>query len=185
MDNHSALLVMDIQDPILNGIANKEDYLQKLQQTIAAARSKNVLVIYSIVGFRPNAPEFNSRSKGLRFMKEKGIVDALVDPTLLVPVTDEDLVVTKRRVSTLTGSDLEIILRAKNIDHLVLTGVSTSGTVLATLYAAYDKDYALTVLSDLCVDHDEEVQRVLTEKVFPRRADVLTSMEWLGTLHSA
>ena len=185
MQNHSALLVMDIQDPMLSGIANKEDYLQRLQQTIDVARANNVLVIYSVVGFRPNTPEFNSRSKGLRFMQEKGIVDALVNPMPVLTLTETDILVTRRRVSAFAGSDLEIILRSKNIDHLVLTGISTSGCVLSTLRAAYDKDYILTVLSDLCADPDEEVQRVLTEKVFPRRTDVLTSTEWLSALPSA
>ena len=90
----------------------------------------------------------------------------------------------ERRHRAFTGSDLELILRAKNIDHLVLTGISTSGVVLSTLREAVDKDYILTVLSDLCADRDEEVHRVLTEKVFPRHADVLSSTAWLSTLRS-
>ncbi|MNP79491.1 hypothetical protein D3C76_1773470 [compost metagenome] len=47
---------------------------------------------------------------------------------------------------------------------------------------AADKDYALTVLSDACLDADPEVHRVLTEKVFPRQADVLTVKAWMETL---
>jgi hypothetical protein len=34
------------------------------------------------------------------------------------------------------------------------------------------------VLEDLCLDGDEEVHRVLTHKVFPRQADVMTSSDW-------
>jgi nicotinamidase-related amidase len=185
MENNSALLVMDIQGPMVDGpankLANKEEYLQRLQQTIDAASAKNVPVIYAVVGFRREMPEFNPRSKGLRGIRDKGIVDALVNPIPFVARTETDIVVTRRRLSAFTGSDLEIILRAKNIDHLVLTGISTSGVVLSTLREAVDKDYALTVLSDLCADPDEEVQRVLTGKIFPRHADVLPSTEWLGT----
>ena len=36
----------------------------------------------------------------------------------------------------------------------------------------------ITVLSDCCADGDEEVHRVLTTKVFPRQADVMTQEEW-------
>ncbi|NNM95152.1 MAG: cysteine hydrolase, partial [Bacteroidia bacterium] len=39
-----------------------------------------------------------------------------------------------------------------------------------------------TVLSDCCADRDEEVHRVLVEKVFPRQADVLTVDEWTAKL---
>lgn len=182
MENNSALLIMDIQGPMVGGLANKEEYLQKLQQTIEAARAKNVPVVYAVVGFRPDMPEYNARSKGLRALHDSGVADALVNPAPVLTLAESDIVVTRSRVSAFSGTDLETILRAKNVDHLVLTGLSTSGVVLSTLRAAVDKDYVLTVLSDLCADRDEEVHRVLTQKVFPRHADVMTSDEWLGTL---
>jgi nicotinamidase-related amidase len=67
----------------------------------------------------------------------------------------------------------------------VLTGVATSGVVLSTLRQASDLDFALTVLADGCADADEEVHRVLTEKVFPAQAQVLTAGEWATSLESA
>jgi nicotinamidase-related amidase len=184
MENNSALLIMDIQGRMVDGVANKEEYLQKIQLTIDAARTNNIPVIYVVVGFRPNMPEFNPRSKGLRALRDAGVTDALVNPIPVLTLTQTDVVVTRRRVSAFTGSDLEIILRTKNIDHLVLTGISTSGVVLSTVREAVDKDYILTVLSDLCADRDEEVHRILTEKVFPRHAEVLSSAEWLSALRN-
>ncbi|MFD7505624.1 cysteine hydrolase family protein [Streptomyces sp. NPDC059850] len=47
---------------------------------------------------------------------------------------------------------------------------------------AADLDYQLTVLADGCADADEEVHRVLTEKVFPRQAEVTTIEKWAATL---
>ena len=41
-----------------------------------------------------------------------------------------------------------------------------------------DQTALLTVLSDCCVDNDEEVQRVLLTKVFPHQAEVITSEQW-------
>jgi nicotinamidase-related amidase len=73
-----------------------------------------------------------------------------------------------------------MILRAGDIDHLVLTGIATSGVVLSTLRQAADLDFALTVLADGCLDADPEVHRVLTEKVFPRQADVTTVADWVA-----
>ena len=89
-----------------------------------------------------------------------------------------DIVLTKRRVSAFTGSDLEVVLRGLNVRHLVLTGLSTSGVVLSTVREASDKDFQLTVLSDGCGDTDTEVHNVLLTKVFPRQADVMSSEEW-------
>jgi hypothetical protein len=41
-----------------------------------------------------------------------------------------------------------------------------------------DLDYQLTVLSGGCLDADAEVHRGLTEKVFPRQAEVVTIEHW-------
>ena len=90
--------------------------------------------------------------------------------------------VTKLWTSAFTGSDLEVILRSRRIDTLILTGIATSGVFLSTLREAADKDYGQIVLSDACLDADPEVHHVLMEKVFPRQADVLTVDEWMATL---
>jgi nicotinamidase-related amidase len=88
-------------------------------------------------------------------------------------------VVVKKRVSAFAGSDLEVLLRAAEVDTLALAGIATSGVVLSTLRQAADLDYRLTVLADGCLDGDDEVHRVLTEKVFPRQAEVTTVEEWV------
>ena len=90
----------------------------------------------------------------------------------------QEVVVVKRRVSAFTGSGLDVVLRAQAIEHLILTGIATSGVVLSTLREAADQDYRLTVLSDACLDADPEVHRVLMEKVFPRQAQVMTAAAW-------
>jgi len=89
-----------------------------------------------------------------------------------------DVTVTKRRVSAFTGSDLEVILRAYGTQHLVLTGIATGGVVLSTLIEAADKDYRMTVVEDCCADGDEEVHRVLTTKIFSKRATIATLEDW-------
>lgn len=47
---------------------------------------------------------------------------------------------------------------------------------------AADLDYQLTILADGCLDTDPEVHRVLTEKVFPRQADVTGIAGWTESL---
>ena len=61
-------------------------------------------------------------------------------------------------------------------------GIATSGCVLSTVRWAADIDYGLIVLSDCCADRDDDVHRVLMEKVFPRQANVVGSQEFLRAL---
>lgn len=93
-----------------------------------------------------------------------------------------DVVVTKRRGSAFSGSDFDLVLRARDIDSLVVTGIATSGVVLSTLCHAIDLDFGLTVLTDACLDTDPEVHRLLTEKLFPQWADAVTVEDWLKSL---
>jgi nicotinamidase-related amidase len=90
-----------------------------------------------------------------------------------------DIVVTKRRVSAFTGSDLGVVLRSLGATSLVLMGIATRGVVLSTVREAADLDFKLTVLRDGCVDLDPEVNRVLLDKIFPRQASVMMTSEWV------
>lgn len=88
-----------------------------------------------------------------------------------------DIIIEKRRFGAFEGSDLDLVLRAQNIKHIILCGVSTSGVVLSTVREAADKDYIITVVSDACADSDSEVQSVLMKKIFPLQADVITTAQ--------
>jgi nicotinamidase-related amidase len=178
---NSALLVMDMQSAILRNLPDATPVISNVIQAVAYARQNKIPIIYVVVGFRQGAPEISANNKGFSANKER-MTGANMEEWMkiypeLAPDADE-IVVTKRRVSAFTGSDLEVVLRAQDIRHIVLTGVATSGVVLSTIREAADKDYRITVLSDCCGDADEEVHRVLTTKVFPRQSEVMTVEEW-------
>lgn len=178
---NTALLVMDMQVGILGMLPDTGTLLGNVAKAITNARNKKIPVIYVTVGFRQGSPEINMNNKGFAASKER-FANANMEEFMKVhpdiaPQAGEVTVI-KRRVSAFTGSDLEVILRAFGIQHMALTGIATSGVVLSTLREAADKDYRLTVIADCCADGDEEVHRVLTTKVFPRQADVVTLEEW-------
>jgi len=74
------------------------------------------------------------------------------------------------------------IRTVRGIHSLVLSRIATSGVVLSTLGQAVDLDFALTVLSDGCADPDDDVHRVLMEKIFPSQAQVMTVNDWTRDL---
>jgi nicotinamidase-related amidase len=181
----TALLIMDVQQGIVDRFASDEQYLPRLASAIGAARTAGIRVIYVTVTFRPGYPEISERYRSFAAIAGTGrFTDA--DPAAGVPPAvapaPGEVTVRKLRVSAFTGSDLEVVLRAAGIEHLVLAGIATSGVVLSTLRQAADLDYRLTVLSDGCLDGDPEVHRVLLEKVFPRQAEVTTIADWAASL---
>ena len=174
---------MDVQRSVVDRFPDPE-YLPRLRKAIDGAHAAGLPVIYIVVRLRPGAPEVSRRNRMFGHLAGNtwpGGEEAMQIHPDVAPGAD-DIVVTKKRVSAFAGSDLDVVLRAGEIDHLVLTGIATSGVVLSTVRQAAYLDFALTVLADGCLDADPEVHRVLTEKVFPRQADVVTVEEWMGSL---
>jgi len=182
----TALVLLDVQRGIADHGGSPE-LLERLAGVATAARRAGMPVIYVKVGFREGYPEVAPSSPMLkRIAGSGGFIEGRsseIHPA--VEPQDGDVVVTKRRVGAFSGTDLELVLRANRIDSLVLAGISTSGAVLSTIRAAADLDYRLTVLSDGCAEGgDQEVHRVLIDKVFPRQATVQSVAEWTAALTS-
>lgn len=185
---HSALLAMDCQTTILSlYVKPQEEFIARASTAVRAARSAGMPVIQVRVAFRPNLPEVSSRNKLLAAIKSSPHWQSLfqgmagsIHPAL-GPEPD-DIIVMKHRVSAFTGTDLELLLRAKEITTLVLFGVATSGVVLATLLEACDADYRVVVIGDCCADVDMELHNILLTRFFPTRADVTTVAEFARML---
>jgi nicotinamidase-related amidase len=173
----SALLLMDFQSAIVDMIAQQDPGLvQRTAGLAAAARGAGVPVIYAVIGFRPGYADVSPRNKSFGALKASGRFapgSAGVEIHPGLAPQPGDLEVTKRRVSAFAGSGLDLLLRSLGAETLVLAGLSTSGVVLSTLRQAADLDFRLAVVADCCGDTDPEVHRVLTQKVFPRQAEVL------------
>jgi nicotinamidase-related amidase len=182
----TALLVMDFQAFIVESLAvGKESLLERMTRLTDAARNAGMMVVYVVVGFRTGHPEISPRNMTFGLIRQSGMFapgSAGTEIHSALAPKAHDVVVTKHRVGAFFGTDLDMILRANGIETLVLTGIATSGVVLSTLRHAADSDYRLVVVADCCADRDEEVHRVLVEKVFARQARVVTVDEVLVAL---
>jgi nicotinamidase-related amidase len=183
---HSALLVMDLQADIIGRVGEKAAaLLETTAGAIANARAAGITVIYVVVGFRPGYPELSPNNAAFATVAQTGrfiVTTPGADIAPAVKPHEGDVVIVKHRVGAFSSTELDLVLRAKGIDTLILSGVATSGVVLSTLRHAADADFRIIVLKDCCADADDEVHRVLTEKVFPRQADVVTAGELSAAL---
>ena len=184
----AALLGMDCQTLIVSIYAKpQEPFLERCSIVLREARKAGMPVIHVKVGFRPGLPEVATRNRLFASIKSSPEHQKLFEGTqgAIHPALGPepgDLVVTKHRISAFPGSDLQMILRAKEIDTLVLFGIATSGVVLSTLLEACDADYRTVVIADCCADTDAELHRVLIERLFPLRGEVTTAAEFVKAL---
>jgi nicotinamidase-related amidase len=184
----TAVLSMDMQNGIVAIYTNSDpELVGRCEDVVNAARRHGFPVIHIRVGFRPGMPEVNPRNALLGPIKTSERHQSLFHGTggdvhpALGP-EESDLVVTKHRVSAFVGTDLEMILSSQDIDTLVLFGIATGGVVLSTVLDASDRDYRLVVVRDCCIDMDAELHESLIDKVFARRATVVTAAEFVAEL---
>lgn len=187
--NHTALLIMDYQNEIVEGYAGSQPgLLDRASSALEAARRAGIPVMYVVVRFREGYPEISPRNQTFAGLKQAGRLQEGTPGAEIhssVAPRPDEAVVTKRRVGAFSTTEMQTLLRAGDIHTLVLMGIATSGVVLSTVRWAADADYELVVLRDCCADGDEEVHRVLTEKVFPRQATVIDSSDFLRAVASS
>jgi nicotinamidase-related amidase len=171
---HAAVLSMDCQAGIVSIYARdgKDAFLVRVAGVLSHARAAGMTIIHIQVGFRPGFPEISSRNALFAAVKSSEQHQQLFrEPLTAIPdgiaPQGNEIVITKHRVSAFAGTDLAMILRANEIDTLVLYGIATSGVVLSTLIDAADADYRLAVIGDCCADLDAALHDCLIQRFFP------------------
>jgi nicotinamidase-related amidase len=95
-----------------------------------------------------------------------------------------DYDVPKHRWSAFFGTHLELSLRSRDIDTILLLGGSVHVGIASTAFTARDMDFQVTVVSDCCHGFPEQRQFFMT-KVFPRMCRVSTVDDVVGALAGA
>jgi nicotinamidase-related amidase len=186
----AALLVMDYQQAVVAMIDDSDALVARAAQAIDLVRARGGHVGYVRVAFTeadlegiPPTSSMGARiAAGPQAFHDESPttqIDERVAPR------DGDIIVRKTRVGAFSTTDLAQQLADREIDTLVLAGISTSGVVLSTVRDGADRDYALYVLSDATADRDASVHACLMEKVFPHQATVITVAELDGILSAA
>ena len=127
--------------------------MQYANETIAFARHKKLSIIHVKVGFNPNyldcpthSPLFgqSQKDKALQLGSWGTEFHTLMD------IQDHDTIIIKPRVSALYATPLESILRANNIDTVIVCGVSTNMAIESVTRELHDRDYRVIVVENAC-----------------------------------
>lgn len=97
-----------------------------------------------------------------------------------------DYYIPKYRWSAFHQTSLDLSLRVRGIDTVIVSGGSTDVGVASTVFAGRDLDYNLIVARDACAtSHDQRAHDVLMDLVFPRMSRVRTTDQVLEMIRTA
>jgi ureidoacrylate peracid hydrolase len=98
----------------------------------------------------------------------------------------DDYYIVKYRWSAFFQTYLDLALRTRGIDTIIISGGSTDVGVTSTLYSGRDLDYNLIVVSDACgTSHDQRAHDMLMQLIFPRMSRVRTTDQVIDMMQKA
>jgi len=95
---------------------------------------------------------------------------------------DGDIVITKRQWGAFYGTELDLQLRRRGIDTIVLTGISTTMGVESTARDAFERGYQQIFVEDAMAARGADEHNATVSTVFPRMGRVRSTAEVLAAL---
>ncbi len=155
------------------------------ERALAAARRKGMTIVFVGQAWRDGHPDANVDSPWQAEAKAAGrIVQSTWGVEFFPPLTPRtgDLVVYKKTISALTGTDLDRLLTIRGIRTLVLTGAGTNGVVEGTAREASDRGYRVIVLKDCCGALTDEEHEFCCRTIFTWISTISNADEFIGSL---
>jgi nicotinamidase-related amidase len=162
--------------------------IEHTQAVLKESRENGVLVVYVNAAHRPGYPElpanrapiFKNVAAGgahIRGSRDAEVIDQLE------PI-DNEIVVYNYNPSAFCYTDLDLILRNKNITDLILSGLSTNWVVETTARHGACLGYFIYTLEDCCNSHSDEMHHWPMTNILPRLGAVIDSRAYITALQS-
>ena len=158
----TALINIDLQNMFVEGYdhapADGPQIVEKLNGLSAIARAAGMTVIHTAQEARADgANRGYCADVVIAYMAEHNLVrpnnlsgEHAVAYSPRLKIEPGDIRLTKPRYGAFTGTDLDLMLRKRGIDTVVIGGIATNVCVDTTAREAATREYRVFVLSDAC-----------------------------------
>ena len=145
----TALLNVDLQNCFVDSLDDPQPLLERINRLSARCRAAGILVIHTRHVVRADGSNLGVLAEVDRIrdgLLNEGAVSAELHRD--VAVEPGDLRLDKPRFGAFTGTDLELTLRTRGIDTLIVSGISTVVCCDTTAREAHARDFRVFFLSD-------------------------------------
>jgi nicotinamidase-related amidase len=177
----TALLAIDLQVDFLSpdGYFARKGYdpsplraiVPNVNAVIAAARGAGCTIVHTRQGYRADRADMTPYELWRRGRAGLEGTDVLLRSSpghAIVPEIDvgpDDIIVDKTANGAFTHTDLEHVLRARGITHLLFAGCTTDVCVHTTLREAQDRNFQNLLIEDACASGDLYAHRAAIHMV--------------------
>jgi nicotinamidase-related amidase len=176
----------------VKSVMDDSGMLANSQRVVDEARKAGATVIHAPITFAPGYGELGNPDNVYGILK--GVIDskAFVKGTWgaeicdqMTPQGDDIVVEGKRGLDTFATTNLDFILRSRDIETVILGGFLTNCCVESTMRTAYEKGYDVITLTDCTAATSAEEQQSATAQDYPMFSQPMTSDQVVGALQGA
>jgi nicotinamidase-related amidase len=124
--------------------------VERVNQLAEVCRAAGILVVHTRGWMRPDGSNLGVMAElvppFIRDLYTEGADSAELHPSLVV--NDGDVILNKARYGAFHGTDLELILRSRGVDAVIVTGIATNICCETTAREAAQRDYRVFFVSD-------------------------------------
>ncbi|MFK0162534.1 isochorismatase family protein [Rhizobium sp. NPDC090279] len=180
----TALVSIDLQAFVLGRPLAPYSAQQVTTNTVAIAnrlKADGGTTVFVTVGFSSDYADAVNQPVDESFtLPPGGLPPAALEAPPEMAALTPDVAIVKRQWSAFYGTELDLQLRRRGINTLILTGVATNFGVEATVRDAYAANYAVIVAEDAATTLSQEMQDFSCTKVMPRLSRIRKTAEILG-----
>lgn len=174
--------------PGLRSVLDEVGTVANMKRVLDAARAAGIQVVHAPMETQPwdygpwqhRTPSHDGMLAAQLF--RAGTWGARFHPDF-VPADGEVVVTPHKTFTAFHGTDIDIQLRQRDIDHVILCGLTTNTCVDSTGRDAVEKGYHVTFVSDAVGTFTMEMHRATIEQNWPRYAHrILTTDDLVGEL---
>jgi len=184
---HTAVVVWDVQNALVNAAHNKDEFLKNLAAFLKSVRANNVPVIYTKI--TPLPMEFMNSWELFIAMKRFGVSTVEELPDLVkkrgIPESEinaavapqgNEIVLNKHSTSIFIGTHFEYLMRNRGIGTIIFTGISAEIGIDSCARDSGNRGFWTIVATD-CVSSRSLENQQATYKTLEKMALLLPSAD--------
>ncbi|ENZ02516.1 hypothetical protein HMPREF1092_01751 [Clostridium thermobutyricum] len=169
----TALVVIDLQDGIVNRDLNPytgKEVVSNTNKLIDVVKEKGGFVVLVRVSTTDGKDMPNPKTdlSGNNFVRPEGWDEYIPE----LKGIDKAHYITKRQWGAFYGTDLDLQLRRRGIENIILCGISTGIGVDTTAREAYQRGYNQIFVEDAMTALSKEEHDFVTKNIFPRMGKI-------------
>ena len=134
---NTALLVIDVQNGVVEGAHDRDDVVANVATLVDEARASSVPIVW----VQHNSEQLRQGTDPWRYVPE-------------LKRDESEALVQKRFGDSFEDTDLEDILAAACVGHLVVAGAQSDACIRSTIHGAFTRGYDVTLVGDAHTTED-------------------------------